>query len=103
MGLAHRGGVSERRSTGTRCCNRPTGVLLVIDQRSSSAGVKSCGTSIKSASGKAGHRIRLEIANSDSVIAASGRPHVTIKARATNTVHEGGSKPSRLVAPVIPR
>jgi predicted acyl esterase len=52
---------------------------------------------------KAGHRIRLEIANSDSVIAASGRPHVTIKARATNTVHEGGSKPSRLVVPVIPR
>ena len=52
---------------------------------------------------KAGHRIRLEIANSDSVIAANGRPHVTIKAKATNTVHEGGSKPSRLVVPVIPR
>ena len=52
---------------------------------------------------KAGHRIRLEIANSDSVIAASGRPHVTIKARATNSVHEGGSRPSRLVVPVIPR
>jgi hypothetical protein len=52
---------------------------------------------------KRGHRIRLEIANADSIIAASGRPHVTIKARATNTIHEGGSKPSRLVVPVIPR
>jgi uncharacterized protein len=52
---------------------------------------------------KAGHRIRLEIANSDSIIAANGRPHVTLKAKATNTVHEGGSKPSRLVVPVIPR
>jgi uncharacterized protein len=52
---------------------------------------------------KAGHRIRLEIANSDSIIAANGRPHVTIKAKATNTIHEGGSKPSRLVIPVIPR
>jgi len=52
---------------------------------------------------KAGHRIRLEMANSDSIIAANGRPHVTIKARATNTIHEGGSKPSRLVVPVIPR
>ena len=52
---------------------------------------------------KAGHRIRLEIANADSIIASSGRPHVTIKAKATNTVHEGGSKPSRLVVPVIPR
>jgi len=52
---------------------------------------------------KAGHRIRLEIANSDSVIAASGRPHVTIKTKATNTVHEGGSKPSKLLVPVIPR
>jgi hypothetical protein len=52
---------------------------------------------------KTGHRIRLEIANSDSIIAANGRPHVTIKAKATNTVHEGGSKPSRLVIPVIPR
>jgi hypothetical protein len=52
---------------------------------------------------KAGHRLRLEIANADSVIAASGRPHVTIKAKATNTIHEGGAKPSRLVVPVIPR
>jgi predicted acyl esterase len=52
---------------------------------------------------KAGHRIRLEIANSDSVIAANGRPHVTLKAKATNTVHEGGSKPSKLVIPQIPR
>ena len=52
---------------------------------------------------KAGHRIRLEIANSDSVIAANGRPHVTIRAKATNTIHEGGAKPSRLVVPVIPR
>jgi predicted acyl esterase len=52
---------------------------------------------------KAGHRIRLEIANSDSVTATNGRPHVTIKAKATNTVHEGGSKPSRLIVPVIPR
>jgi predicted acyl esterase len=52
---------------------------------------------------KAGHRIRLEIANSDSVVAANGRPHVWIRAQATNTIHEGGSKPSRLVVPVIPR
>ena len=52
---------------------------------------------------KAGHRIHLEIAHSDSVIAASGRPHVTIKAKATNTIHEGGSKPSRLIVPLIPR
>jgi uncharacterized protein len=52
---------------------------------------------------KTGHRIRLEIANSDSIVATNGRPHVTIKAKATNTIHEGGSKPSRLVIPVIPR
>jgi predicted acyl esterase len=52
---------------------------------------------------KAGHRLRLEIANADSIIASNGRPHVTIKAKATNTVHEGGRKPSRLVVPVIPR
>ncbi len=52
---------------------------------------------------KAGHRIRLEIANSDSVVAANGRPHVWIRTKATNTIHEGGSKPSRLVVPVIPR
>jgi len=52
---------------------------------------------------KAGHRIRLEIANSDSLVATNGRPHVTIKAKATNIVHEGGSRPSKLVVPVIPR
>jgi len=52
---------------------------------------------------KQGHRLRLEIANSDSIIAANGRPHVTIREKATNTVHEGGKKPSRLVVPVIPR
>ncbi|HET9403484.1 MAG TPA: CocE/NonD family hydrolase, partial [Burkholderiales bacterium] len=52
---------------------------------------------------KAGHRIRLEIANSDSMVAANGRPHVWIRTRATNTIHEGGSEPSRLVVPVIPR
>ena len=52
---------------------------------------------------KPGHRLRLEIANSDSIIAANGRPHVTIREKATNTVHEGGKKPSRLVVPVIPR
>ncbi|MGQ0522431.1 MAG: CocE/NonD family hydrolase [Betaproteobacteria bacterium] len=51
---------------------------------------------------KPGHRLRLEIANSDSIIAANGRPHVTIREKATNTVHEGGKKPSRLVVPVIP-
>jgi len=34
---------------------------------------------------------------------ARGRPHVTIKAKAANTVHEGGRKPSRLVVPVIAR
>ncbi len=52
---------------------------------------------------KKGHRIRLEIANSDSVVAANGRPHVWLRTKATNTIHEGGSKPSRLVVPVIPR
>ena len=52
---------------------------------------------------KPGHRLRIEIANADSVIAASGRPHVTIRAKATNTIHEGGARPSRLVAPLIPR
>ncbi|MGZ8154641.1 MAG: CocE/NonD family hydrolase [Burkholderiales bacterium] len=52
---------------------------------------------------KPGHRLRLEIANADSIIDAGGRPHVTIRAKATNTVYEGGSKPSRLVIPVIPR
>jgi hypothetical protein len=52
---------------------------------------------------KAGHRIRLEIANSDSIIASNGRPHVTIRSKAMNTVHEGGKKPSRLVVPLIPR
>ncbi len=50
-----------------------------------------------------GHRLRVEIANSDSIIATSGRPHVTIRAKATNEVHEGGRMPSRLVVPVIPR
>ncbi|MGZ8208951.1 MAG: CocE/NonD family hydrolase C-terminal non-catalytic domain-containing protein, partial [Burkholderiales bacterium] len=52
---------------------------------------------------KPGHRLRLELANADSIIDAGGRPHVTIRAKATNTVYEGGSKPSRLVIPVIPR
>ena len=52
---------------------------------------------------KAGHRLRLEIANSDSIIAANGRPHVTVREKATNTVYEGGKKPSRLIAPLIPR
>jgi hypothetical protein len=52
---------------------------------------------------KPGHRIRIGIANSDSVIASNGRPHVTIRSKATNTVHEGGRKPSRLVVPVVPR
>jgi predicted acyl esterase len=50
-----------------------------------------------------GHRIRLEIANSDSITAAQGRPHVTIRNKATNTIYEGGRKASRLVIPVIPR
>lgn len=52
---------------------------------------------------KPGHRLRVEIANSDSIIAASGRPHVTIRAQAVNEVHEGGRTPSRLIVPVIPR
>ena len=52
---------------------------------------------------KPGHRLRIEIANADSVAASSGRPHVTVRAKATNTIHEGGSKPSRLVVPLIPR
>src|SRR5688572_16217291 len=52
---------------------------------------------------KAGHRLRLEIANADSIIHANGRPHVTLRNKATNTIYEGGRKPSRLVVPVIPR
>jgi uncharacterized protein len=52
---------------------------------------------------KPGHRIRMELANHDSVIAASGRPHVTIRNKATNTIYEGGRKASRLLVPVIPR
>jgi putative CocE/NonD family hydrolase len=52
---------------------------------------------------KPGHRLRLEVANADSITASQGRPHVTLRAKATNTIHEGGRKPSRLVVPVIPR
>jgi putative CocE/NonD family hydrolase len=52
---------------------------------------------------KPGHRLRMEIANHDSVITANGRPHVTIRNKATNTIYEGGGKASRLVVPVIPR
>jgi hypothetical protein len=51
VGLAQRGGVSERRITGARCCSFPSGVSLVIDQRSISAAVKSFGTSRSPASG----------------------------------------------------
>jgi predicted acyl esterase len=50
-----------------------------------------------------GHRLRLEIANSDSVAATHGRPHVTLRVRAENAIHEGGAEPSRLLVPVIPR
>ena len=52
---------------------------------------------------KPGHRIRLEIANSDSIIASQGRPHVTLRNKAMNTIYEGGRKASRLVVPLIPR
>jgi putative CocE/NonD family hydrolase len=52
---------------------------------------------------KAGHRLRIEIGSADSVAAALGRPHTTIRTKATNTVYEGGKKPSRLLVPVIPR
>jgi predicted acyl esterase len=52
---------------------------------------------------KPGHRIRLEIANADSMIATHARRHVTIQAKATHTVHEGGKNPSRLIVPEIPR
>jgi len=52
---------------------------------------------------KPGHRLRIEIANADSIIHSNGRPHVTIRAKAINTVYEGGSKPSKLIAPLIPR
>lgn len=52
---------------------------------------------------KPGHRLRLEVANADSIIHAQGKPHVTIRAKSTNTVYEGGGKPSRLVVPLIPR
>jgi hypothetical protein len=48
-------------------------------------------------------RLRIEIANSDSIIASQGRPHVTIRNKATNLVYEGGRKASRLLIPVIPR
>jgi len=52
---------------------------------------------------KPGHRLRLEIANADSITASQGKPHVTIRNKATNTIYEGGKKPSRLVIPLIPR
>ena len=52
---------------------------------------------------KSGHRMRLEVANADSIIASQGKRHVTINVKATNTLYEGGRKPSRLVVPVIPR
>jgi predicted acyl esterase len=52
---------------------------------------------------KPGHRIRLEIANIDSMIATHGRRHLSIQAKATNTIQEGGKNPSRLLVPVIPR
>ena len=52
---------------------------------------------------KPGHCLRLEIGNADSIIASQGKPHVTIRNKATNSVHEGGRKPSRLVIPVVPR
>jgi hypothetical protein len=44
-----------------------------------------------------------EIANADSIIASQGKPHVTIRNKATNSVHEGGRKASRLVVPMILR
>ncbi len=49
------------------------------------------------------HRIHIEIANADSIIVGQGKRHVTIPVKATNTVYEGGRKPSRLLVPVIPR
>ena len=53
---------------------------------------------------KPGHRLRVEIANCDSVAAALGRPHTTLRIKAKNTVHEGGGKnASRLIVPFIPR
>ncbi len=52
---------------------------------------------------KPGHRLRLEIGNADSIVAGHGGRHVTIQVKATNTVYEGGQKPSRLLVPVIPR
>jgi uncharacterized protein len=52
---------------------------------------------------KPGHRIRLEIANADSIVASQGRPHVTLRNKATNTIYEGGRKASRLLIPVVPR
>jgi putative CocE/NonD family hydrolase len=52
---------------------------------------------------KPGHHIRLEVANADSVIGSQGKRHVTINVKATNTLYEGGKKPSRLLVPVIPR
>ena len=52
---------------------------------------------------KTGHRLRIEIANCDSVAAALGRPHTTLRIKAKNTVHEGGKNASRLIVPVIPR
>lgn len=52
---------------------------------------------------KSGHRLRLEVANADSIRKGHGRRHATIPIRATNTVCEGGRTPSRLLVPVIPR
>jgi len=52
---------------------------------------------------KPGHRLRLEIANADSIVAGRGRRHVTLPVQATNTICEGGRHPSRLIVPLIPR
>jgi putative CocE/NonD family hydrolase len=52
---------------------------------------------------KPGHRLRIEVGNTDSIVDGHGRQHLTIPVKATNTVYEGGKKPSRLLVPMIPR
>ena len=47
---------------------------------------------------QAGHRLRLEIGNADSIIASQDKPHDD-RNKVTNTIYEGGRKPSRLIVP----
>src|SRR5439155_1686927 len=79
VGRSQRGGVSDRRRTGLRWCNRPSGVSLVVDQRSISAGVNSAGTCFSSPAGtwpQLGERRRREPALAEGARPVALREHV---------------------------